>query len=213
VIGGRLYVAWTGARSALVQRLNPDGTTWGGYAPFPAGIQSPVLTGIGGVPYAVVRGTVGRLEAYRLDGTTPAGPDDSDDSEPPRPLPQPACGKERVGTKYADRLTGTSARDTIRGLGGNDRILGLGGADCLFGDAGDDRIEGGDGDDELDGGAGDDRLISGAGYDTVRGGAGDDVIDSRGKGWDTIDCGPGYDRALVGDLDRVRGCERVLVVD
>ncbi|HEX8645358.1 MAG TPA: calcium-binding protein, partial [Thermoleophilaceae bacterium] len=213
VIGGRLYAAWTGARSAQVQRLDAAGTAWGGGAPLPFGTRSAVLTGVGGVPYAAVQGPDGRLQAFRLDGTTPAGPDDSDDSEPPKPLPQPACGKERVGTKYRDKLTGTSARDTLRGLGGDDRILGLGGADCLFGDAGDDRVEGGDGDDELDGGSGDDRLIGGAGYDTVRGGSGDDVIDSRGKGWDTIDCGAGYDRALVGDLDRVRNCERVQNVD
>ena len=212
VIGGRLYVGWTQATAARTARLNAAGTAWGDTVPFPAGVRSPVLTGIGGVPHAAVIGPDGRLEAYRLDGTSPAGPDDSDDSEPPKPQPQ-TCGKERVGTRYGDRLTGTSARETIRGLGGNDRISGLGGADCLFGDAGDDRIEGGEGEDVIDGGTGDDRLIGGNGNDTVTGGSGDDVIDSRGKGYDTIDCGPGYDRALVGDLDRVRNCERVQNVD
>jgi Ca2+-binding RTX toxin-like protein len=56
-------------------------------------------------------------------------------------------------------------------------------------------------------------VTSGAGQDTVRAGSGNDVVDSRGRGFDTIDCGPGRDRALVGDLDRVRNCERVLNVD
>lgn len=213
VIGGRLNAGWTaGTGGAQVSRL--DGAAWTVPAPLPAdAAEAPVLTGVGGVAYAAYRGADGRLRVARLDGSTPGGPDDNDDSEAPKPAPQPPCGKELVGTRFGDRLTGTAGSDLIRGLRGNDTIRGLGGADCLFGDQGADRIEGGDGDDVLEGGDGDDRLTSGAGYDTVRAGSGNDVVDSRGRGFDTIDCGPGRDRALVGDLDRVRNCERVENVD
>ena len=133
---------------------------------------------------------------------------------PPGPAPQPGpCGIRLLGTTGPDRLFGDNLRNEIAGRAGADTILGLGGDDCLFGNAGNDVLKGGAGADRLEGGSGKDRLVGGAGNDRVLAGPGDDVVDSRGSGFDTIDCGPGRDRALVGDLDRVRNCERVINVD
>jgi hypothetical protein len=210
LIGGRLHVAWWDDASARVSRLDTAGTAWEDTAPLPDGaILSGVLTGVAGVPY-LAYATRTDLRVARLDGTTPAGPDDNDGSEPPQSV---GCGNELFGTRRGDRLTGTAGNDLIRGLRGDDRIRGLAGDDCLFGDEGNDRIEGGDGVDTIAGGDGNDHIVSGAGNDNVRAGSGNDVVDSRGRGFDTIDCGPGRDRALVGDLDRVRNCERVDNVD
>lgn len=131
---------------------------------------------------------------------------------PPAPVAGP-CGLRLLGTPKADRLKGDGARNQIAGRAGADTIFGLGGDDCLTGNAGNDVLKGGPGADRLSGDSGNDRLVGGDGNDSVKAGAGNDVVDARGRGFDTIDCGPGRDRALVGDLDRVRNCERVLNVD
>ncbi|HEX8648222.1 MAG TPA: choice-of-anchor Q domain-containing protein [Thermoleophilaceae bacterium] len=157
-------------------------------------------------------------------GTDPPGPPNPPGPNPPGPGPNPnppgpnppvigACGVRQLGTAKADRLHGDESRNDIAGRSGADTILGLGGDDCLFGNAGDDVLKGGAGADRLEGGSGHDRLVSGDGNDAVDAGPGNDVVDSRGKGRDRIDCGPGRDKALVGDLDRVRNCERVVNVD
>ncbi|HEX8744707.1 MAG TPA: calcium-binding protein [Thermoleophilaceae bacterium] len=209
-IGGRLFVAATSDDGVIrIVYLDSSGTSFVALPKLPAGAFGLVsLTGVDGIPYVSYAdaGDNGRLRVVRLDGLRPAGADDNDDSEP-------ACGRELAGTRHSDRLTGGAGRDSIRGLGGNDTLRGLAGGDCLYGGLGNDRLEGGDGVDLLSGGDGDDRLTSGAGNDTVLAGAGDDVVDSRGRGFDAIDCGPGRDRALVGDLDRTRNCERVDNVD
>jgi CSLREA domain-containing protein len=110
------------------------------------------------------------------------------------PVPQVAaqpCAHKKTGTRRRNVLTGTAGPDLLRGLAGNDMLKGLSGDDCL---------EGGSGNDTLIGGAGKDRLIGGPGSDAV--GAADHEKD-------TIDCGPGRDRATVDRIDRVKRCERV----
>lgn len=210
VIAGRLYVAWTDDFGAHVSRLAPDRSTWAEPAALPAGaVHSGILTGAIQVPYVTYTGSDDRLRVARLNGVAPEGPDDFDDSE----RPVIGCGSDVFGTRRNDRFTGTGGPDFFHGLRGNDVIRGLGGDDCLFGGQGDDRLEGGEGVDTLSGNEGNDTLISGPGHDIVDAGLGNDVVDSRGRGFDFIDCGPGRDRALVGDLDRVRNCERVQNVD
>ncbi|HEX8744706.1 MAG TPA: calcium-binding protein [Thermoleophilaceae bacterium] len=140
------------------------------------------------------------------------GPGNPNPSAPVSYQPGP-CGPRLLGTARADTLTGDAARNEIAGRAGADKISGLGGDDCLFGNAGNDVIKGGAGADRIEGGSGRDRIVSGAGNDRVSAGSGNDVVDSRGSGFDVIDCGPGRDRALVGDLDRVRNCERVVNMD
>jgi hypothetical protein len=114
-------------------------------------------------------------------------------------------------------VTGSAATNILFGRGGNDVLRGLGGRDCLYGGAGSDTVIGGSGDDVLSGGLGADRLIDGRGRDTFVGGTGNDRIDARdlttagARRADAVDCGRGFDRALVDRADHVaRNCERVL---
>jgi hypothetical protein len=107
-------------------------------------------------------------------------------------LRQGRCANRRHGTARADRVKGFSAGDRLDGLGGGDVLSGEGGEDCLFGRSGNDRLKGG---------AGRDRLV---------GGAGDDLLNVRGGGRDSADCGPGKaDRALADRRDKLRRCERI----
>ena len=54
-----------------------------------------------------------------------------------------------------------------------------------------------------------DRIAGGAGRDRICARGGRDVISSADRSPDTVDCGPGFDRAVVDAHDRVRRCERV----
>jgi Ca2+-binding RTX toxin-like protein len=202
--GGVPYVAFSdvlGPHVIRVQRL--DGAPVSGPDDFDDS-EEPAAQSDGELP-GIPNGEPPPAEPPADGHATPLGPT-------PTPTPGP-CGARLLGTAKRDLLAGDSLANTIRGLAGNDRIFGLGGDDCLYGGGGNDRIAGGEGVDMLSGGAGNDRLIGGAGNDRVKGGAGNDVIDSRGSGHDRIDCGPGRDRALVGDLDTVRNCERVVNAD
>ena len=68
---------------------------------------------------------------------------------------------------------------------------------------------GGAGRDRLVGGQGNDCLVGGPGHDRLEGGPGNDTIRARDGVADRVECGTGYDLAVVDRLDRVRGCERV----
>lgn len=61
---------------------------------------------------------------------------------------------------------------------------------------------------------GKDTIIGGGGNDTVYAGRGDDSVDvedhkNGSKERDSIDCGPGFDRAEADSEDDTRNCERV----
>jgi Ca2+-binding RTX toxin-like protein len=92
---------------------------------------------------------------------------------------------------------GTSENLVVNGAGGNDEIKGSKGlagliASTFNGDDGKDDIKGTDGPDQLSGGKG------------------GDLIRSIDRAADNIECGPGFDLALVDRRDTVRGCEIVL---
>ncbi|HEX2728495.1 MAG TPA: hypothetical protein VHM16_02000 [Rubrobacteraceae bacterium] len=101
------------------------------------------------------------------------------------------------GTARDDSIRGTRGPDTIDGRGGDDVIRGLRGADTLAGSSGDDTINAGPRDETA--------------MDSVSGGSGDDVILARNvpAARDVIDCGRGFDRAVVDSKDLVTGCNRV----
>ena len=92
------------------------------------------------------------------------------------------------------------------------------GDDAVYGGEGPDELHAGTGDDTVRGGPGDDRLWAGPGHDVVHGGAGDDALHALAADGtaDTLDCGPGRDRAWVLASERptttFRGCETVMVV-
>jgi hypothetical protein len=140
------------------------------------------------------------------------------------------------GIAYAASVFGGPGDDEVRGFGDGTLIVGGPGDDkhlAFFGDqviqagpgndyvydgAGNDRAEGGPGRDQVGGGRGDDELSSGPGNDFIAGGfgrddieaaAGDDEVWSFDPNPDTVDCGPGRDRAYVSRNDRVTGCETV----
>lgn len=103
------------------------------------------------------------------------------------------AGAERIeGRPAAEILGGTPVRDWIAGRGGEDTLLGRGGGDTLLGGPGPDSLTGGPGRDRLRGGEGDDRIRA---------------VDGR---IDQVQCGPGWDVALVDPGDRVASdCEIV----
>ena len=101
--------------------------------------------------------------------------------------------------------------EVVRGTPQADRLAGGKKADRLIGRAGADRLSGKKGNDEIRGGADGDKLIGGAGYDQMYGDSGDDLIRARDGQADLIECGPGFDRAIV-DLeeDGVYDCEELI---
>jgi Ca2+-binding RTX toxin-like protein len=125
-----------------------------------------------------------------------------------------------VGNSKANKLVGTGKRDDIHGRFGADVLVGLRGADrlhgeegpdILLGETGNDRLWGLGRDDTLDGGPGADRIWPGNGGDVVEAGPGDDIVragDDDGR-IDSVDCGPGFDCAVVNRRDQVFNCERV----
>jgi len=99
----------------------------------------------------------------------------------------------------ASVVRGGPAPETLTGTSGADALFGAGGGDSLFGKAGRDRLLGGPGPDTLNGGAGSDSLQGGPGADRVM--AVDGVVDK-------VNCGAGWDIAMVDPIDRVSAnCE------
>ena len=92
---------------------------------------------------------------------------------------------------------GTTENLVVNGGGGNDEIKGTSGlagliASTFNGDDGKDDIKGTDG------------------ADALSGGKGRDLMRSIDRAADTVECGSGFDLALVDRRDTVRGCEIVL---
>jgi Ca2+-binding RTX toxin-like protein len=92
-----------------------------------------------------------------------------------------------------NRLVGTNGKDTISGAGGDDSIFGRGGDDRLYGDSGRDRVSGGADPDDVFGGKGADDLFGN--------GADDYMNSSDNRGGDFVDCGPGFDSAVIDQVD------------
>ena len=131
-----------------------------------------------------------------------------------------AAARVIVGTAGDDTLAGTERRDFVYGRAGADTIAGNGGSDLLFGQRGNDTVSGDDGrdllwgatgNDTLQGGAGPDFLHAGWGADALEGDAGNDVLRARenDRAPDVLDCGAGFDRALIRVGDVAVDCERV----
>ena len=143
----------------------------------------------------------------------------------------PAVGghRGRPPARHAgpDRIDGLAGNDRIRGFDGADSLIGGPGVDDLTGGAGSDRLLGGDGGDVMGGERGNDRLAGGAGNDrlgaarrttrspagpgaTYLAGPGNDVVDAANGVRETLNCGPGRDRAVADRRDVARQCERIV---
>jgi arylsulfatase A-like enzyme len=117
--------------------------------------------------------------------------------------PPPGMGLDWLCTVEANRtsrLSGTQGKDTICGGPIGERISA---------GAGDDVVRADGGGDVIDGARGDDQLTGGAGRDVILGGPGSDIVFSRDNVHDRLDCGRGYDIAVVDRGDAVKGCEAV----
>jgi hypothetical protein len=79
----------------------------------------------------------------------------------------------------------------------------------VYGSDGPDTLIGSAAANVLDGGAGDDTIAGAGGRDNLYGGPGDDRIDARDGLPDRIDCGDGFDSAIVDERDHTTGCEVV----
>jgi Tol biopolymer transport system component len=82
---------------------------------------------------------------------------------------------------------------TRRGSAKRDRLIGTAFADKLYGLGGNDKI------------------VGRGGPDLLSGGPGSDTIDAADGVRDTVDCGPGHDRARVDKKDKLIGCEKVTI--
>jgi Ca2+-binding RTX toxin-like protein len=108
-----------------------------------------------------------------------------------------------------------SGASTVYALGGDDRIVGEERKETIDGGTGADYLEGGKGDDVITGGPGQDTILGDESDTTCVGGIencivyGNDVIYARDGEKDSINCGPGNDRAVVDAIDVVAGCEVV----
>jgi Ca2+-binding RTX toxin-like protein len=100
--------------------------------------------------------------------------------------PQPDAGAP--GTDQPCAVIGTAGNDTLRGTAGDDLVYGGDGSDVILGAGGNDYLWGGHGDD---------RLVGGRGHDVLRGGYGADTILARDGTRDSVNGGPGRDRAFV----------------
>ena len=149
-----------------------------------------------------------------------------------------ALAVARSGGPGDDTLRGTNGPDALSGNGGDDDLLGFGGPDALSGGDGRDAVLGGNevgpkgGDKSLAGGPGGDFVGGGRGEDALSGGSGDDFLQAgsfrdreqdsiaggdgrdavlatgRSASRDIIDCGAGFDRALLDKKDVTSDCER-----
>jgi hypothetical protein len=114
-----------------------------------------------------------------------------------------------VGGPGDDEHLASFGDQIIQGGSGNDFIHTGIGNDRAEGGPGSDSVSGSHGDDELSGGPGNDGIGGGYGSDGIEAGAGDDEVWSFDPHRDTVDCGPGRDRAFVSPNDRVTRCETV----
>jgi len=119
-----------------------------------------------------------------------------------------------TGTDHRDFIFGEAGADTLSGAGGGDLLFGGYGTDTVSGDEGRDFLWGSRGADSLDGGDGPDWLYAGRGTDVLEGGLGNDRLFAGADDGDvdTVDCGDGFDRAVIRTGDVAIDCERVRTV-
>lgn len=109
-----------------------------------------------------------------------------------------------------DRLISATGGNLLSGDAGRDHLSGAGANDILVGGPGRDLIVGRGGADSFDGGSGADFVAGGPGRDEIRAADGDDRIHAADAHRDIVDCGRGYDRAVIRANDRAFDCERVI---
>ena len=119
-----------------------------------------------------------------------------------------------VGMLAVAAAASAARLDVIYGTAGADTLAGTTGADVIYARAGGDTVRGRAGNDVLYGGAGNDVMWPGSGVDVQYGGTGNDGLHALANDNqpDILDCGPGFDTAIVIEHDpaRFRGCEQIV---
>jgi hypothetical protein len=171
-----------------------------------AGRRSVVfISGTGGPDNLRLGTTPGGVGGVNLNaGAEPGSTGDSD--------------VQMSGARYAFIGTGGGA-DVVNGQGGPGftgpialpqfLVYSGAGRDLLTASPAGSGLQGGPGRDILIGSSGGDFIDGGGGRDTELGGKGRDAIGGVDGKKDRIRCGPGADRALVDNLDKPKGCERL----
>jgi hypothetical protein len=196
----RIQITHTG-RSADTVDLG-GGPLAPGATPEPQGIPEIELEYVGPT-FLHVRGTSApdRL-SFGPGGVNLNADDDTDVTGQFSTLLLEGMGGEDVISPEAD-YAAAAARRVLLGGGGRDTLTAT--PDGAF-------LHGGNGRDRLIGGARADNLTGGRGRDLIRGGKGRDLVRAIDDFRDRVSCGPGFDRAKVDGIDRVRGCERLIAV-
>jgi Ca2+-binding RTX toxin-like protein len=156
-----------------------------------------------GPTFLNVRGTqaADRL-SFGAGGINLNGDDDTDVTGQFSVLLVEGRGSDDLLSPQPDYTTAAGRRVMLGGAG-RDRLIAT--PDGAF-------LHGGNGRDRLIGGARADNLTGGRGNDLIRGGKGRDLIRAIDNRKDRVSCGPGFDRAKVDGVDRIKGCERLIAV-
>jgi Ca2+-binding RTX toxin-like protein len=196
----RVQITHTG-RSADTVDLG-GGPLAPGATPEPQGIPEIELEYVG-LTFLHVRGTGApdRL-SFGPGGVNLNADDDTDVTGQFSTLLLEGMGGEDVISPQADYAP-AAGRRVLLGGGGRDTLTAT--PDGAF-------LHGGNGRDRLIGRARADNLTGGRGRDLIRGGKGRDLLRAIDDFRDRVSCGPGFDRAKVDGIDRVRGCERLIAV-
>jgi Ca2+-binding RTX toxin-like protein len=99
--------------------------------------------------------------------------------------------------------SGIGAHTIMAGGGGNDRLTATSEGGVLHG---------GEARDVITGSARRDSITGGEGRDLIRAGGGRDIVRAIDGTRDRIKCGGGFDRVKVDTVDKLKGCERLIVV-
>jgi len=142
----------------------------------------------GGPSGDAISGGFGNDSVTALGGSDEVDGDDGDDTI--------------TGGTGPDQLLGGDGDDRLFGNSGRDRLRGQNGSDGLAGGANNDRIGGGPGRDRLFGNDSNDLLVGNSGRDRYWGGPGNDRVRALDGIRERVNCGTGFDRALVDRMPR-----------
>lgn len=116
-----------------------------------------------------------------------------------------------VGGSPAISVLGRDGDDVISGYGGSGFDGPLETTTAISAGKGKDQVVGTDRRDLIGGGSGADIIDGKGGRDRIRSQAGNDVLKLRDGVRDVVTCGNGDDNAQADAVDKIRGCERVVV--
>jgi Ca2+-binding RTX toxin-like protein len=197
----RVQISHSGRRADIVDLtggpfapgaiLEPEGTS-----EIEVEYVEPTFVNIRGTG-AADRLSLGPRSAVNLNGD-----DDGDVSGPFTTLLIEGRAGDDLVSPQGD-YSGTTALRVLLGGAGRDRVVAPPDGGILHG---------GNGRDLIIGGPAAENITGGRGNDVVRGGNGRDIIRAIDGTKDRISCGGGFDRVKADGVDRLNGCERLILI-